>query len=133
MVHSVEWTTSSQEIVENGPESRKSSEPVAHFKEWTTGSQEISETKPKPRKSPEPVVHFGEWTTSSSEKAENGPKSRKSSTPVAHSVEWTTSSPATRPKQATIQKSPSSQPRKTAPIPRYIRPRQENEQKIKKL
>ncbi|WP_314760528.1 hypothetical protein, partial [uncultured Abiotrophia sp.] len=92
-----------------------------------------AENRAKARKSSAPVVHFEEWTTSSREKAENRSNPRKIVEPVAHSVEWTTSSPTTHLKQAEIQKSPSSQPRKTAPIPRYIRPRQENEQKIKKL
>jgi len=133
VVHFKEWSTSSQKIAENGPESKKSVEPVAHFGEWTTSSQEIAENGPKVRKIVEPVVHFKEWTTSSQEIAETGPKPRQSVEPVAHFGEWTTSSPATHLNQATIQKSPSSQLRKTAPIPRYIRPRQENEQKIKKL
>ena len=80
-----------------------------------------------------------QWSTPSSgplapwESAEKGSKAPKSREPVVHFEEWTTGSPRNHPKQAEIQKSPSSKPHKTAPIPRHIRPRQENEQKIKKL
>ena len=56
------------ESLENGGNWGKSHEPVVHSVEWTTSSQEKAENGPKARKSIEPVVHSGQWTTSSAKR-----------------------------------------------------------------